>query len=100
MDDRSNIPQSSFSMGKIEKTVSGWIIKDLLVRWNERQETKEIEEGEEEIEYVYDAHRFDLHLPVEVQPGREAVEYYLEQAKDAIIQLAQDNLAQEEGFSC
>jgi hypothetical protein len=37
-------------------------------------------------------------LPAEVQPGQEAVEYYLEQAKTAIIQTAQDLAAQEAGF--
>ena len=49
-------------------------------------------------EYVYDAHRFDYELPPEISPGSEAVEFYLEAAQAAIIQLAQDLEAQEAGF--
>jgi hypothetical protein len=97
MEDRSNIKKNWYEFGSITKTFEGWIIKDLLVRWNERQETRQTEAGPE-TEYVYDAHRFNYEIPVGVQPGQEAVEYYLEQAKTAIVQLAQDSLAQEDGF--
>jgi len=97
MQDRSNIQQPWYSWGKLVKGEFGWVIKDLIVRWNERQETRQTEAGPE-TEYVHDAHRFNYKLPAGVQPGQEAVEYYLEQAKSAIIQLAQEYLAQEEGF--
>lgn len=87
-----------FSMGQLTGTGSGFIIRDLIVRWNEVTETIEGPEGQQ-VQYAYDAHRFDLDLPTEVAPGPEAVEYYLEQAKDAIILQAQTLLAQEEGFA-
>jgi hypothetical protein len=97
MIDRSNVLKTWYEFGEIVKGESGWVIKNLLVRWNERQETREAEVGPE-TEYVYDAYRLNYILPVGVQPGQEAVEYYLEQAKTAVIQLAQDLLSQEEGF--
>ncbi len=97
MEDRSNVPQNWYTFGQIIKGGAGWEIKDLLIRWNERQETRQADGGLV-TEYVYDAHRIDYTLPVEIHPGREAVEYYLEQAKSAIIPLAQDLLAQEVGF--
>jgi len=68
-----------FSLGQIVNVGSGFVIKDLMVRWNERTEIREEPEGS--IEYVYDMYRFDLELPPEIEPGREAVEYYLEHAK-------------------
>jgi hypothetical protein len=55
-------------------------------------------DGETITEYVYDAHRFDFELPPEVQPGLEAVEFYLEAAQVAVLQLAQDLAAREAGF--
>ena len=85
------------TLGTIEKSGSRWVIKDLLIRWNERTEEKETEDGPI-VEYIYDAHRFDYELPPEVQPGIEAVEYYLEAAQSAVLQLAQDLAAQEAGF--
>lgn len=97
MQDRSNVQQPWFSLGSIEGSDLGWMIRGLLVRWNERQAPRQTEAGQE-IEYIYDAHRFNYKLPVGVQPGQEAVEYYLEQAKTAVTQLAQDLMAQEEGF--
>jgi hypothetical protein len=101
MQDRSNIQKPWVELGQITKSVGGWIIKDLLVRWNETQVTKDGQTdmgAGEQTEFVYDAYRFDYPLPAEVQPGQEAVEYYLEQAKTAIIQTAQDLVAQEAGF--
>ena len=97
MEERSNISKNWYELGTIEKSGSRWVIKDLLVRWSERTEEKETEDGPI-IEYIYDAHRFDFELPPEVQPGLEAVEYYLTEAKDAVVLLAQNLLAQEEGF--
>jgi hypothetical protein len=99
MQDRSDIQKPWCELGPIVKSGGGWVIKDLLIRWNEQQEIKQTDMGEQ-TEYVYDAHRFDYLLPVEVQPGSEAVEYYFEQAKTAIIQQAQDLAAQGAGFSC
>lgn len=87
-----------YGLGIIEKRRSGWAIRDLLVRWNERQVERPICE-EVQIEYQYDAYRFDYLLPVEVQPGVEAVEYYLEQAKSAIQAQAQALSEQEAGFN-
>jgi hypothetical protein len=97
MEERSNISKNWYELGTIEKSGSRWVIKDLLVRWSERTEEKETEDGPI-IEYIYDAHRFDFELPPEVQPGLGAVEYYLTEAKDAVVLLAQNLLAQEEGF--
>ena len=56
-------------------------------------------DGEIVTEYVYDAHRFDYEMPPEVRPGIEAVEYYLEAAQAAVLQLAHDLEAQEAGFT-
>ncbi len=86
-----------YSLGPIEKIGSKWFIKDLYVRWNEQIEEKEMDNGPI-IEYIYDAHRFNYELPVDIQPGVEAVEYYLSEAEDSVILLAQKLLAQEEGF--
>ncbi len=99
MEDRSNIKKNWYEFGAITKTSEGWIIKDLLVRWNERQKTRTDDTG---AEFVYDAYRFDYRLPTEVQPGMEAIAYYfsLESTKSAVIQLAQDLAAQEVGFKC
>ena len=86
-----------FTLGQIVSTGSGFIVQGLIVRWNE---TIEVMDGLEKTQqYVYDAYKFDLELPVEVEPGQEAVEYYLEQAKSAILALAQSRLAQCEGFA-
>jgi len=87
-----------YSLGPIEKIGSKWFIKDLYVRWNEQIENREMG-GEPMVEYIYDMIRFDYELPVDIQPGIEAVEYYLSEAKDAIILLAQKLVAQEEGFN-
>ena len=97
MKEHSHISLGWYTLGVIQKEGSKWIVKDLLVRWNEQTEEKETEDGTE-TEYVYDAHRFDFELPPEVQPGLEAVEFYLEAAQAAILQLAQDLEAQEAGF--
>jgi hypothetical protein len=97
MKDKSNVQQKWFSFGKIEHVGPGFQITDLLVRWNEQIGTRETDDGREP-EYTYDAHRFDYELPPEVQPGVEAVEYYLEAAQSAVLQLAQDLAAQEAGF--
>jgi hypothetical protein len=96
MQDRSNIQKPWYELGPVTKGARGWFV-NLLVRWNETQEIKPTDLGEQ-IEFVYEAHRFYYPLPSEVQPGQEAVEYYLEQAKTAIIQMAQDLAAQEAGF--
>ena len=99
MEDRSNVQKNWYELGPITKTSVGWIIKDLLVRWNEHQEQRS-GEGGVEAEYVYDAYRIDYILPIGVQPGTEAVEYYfsLESTKTAIMQLARDLSAQGGGF--
>ena len=97
MKERSNIQQPWHGVVNIERDGSRYVIRNLLVRWNETTEEHETESGTE-TEYVYDAHRFDFELPPEVQPGLEAVEFYLEAAKDAVLQLAQDLAAQEAGF--
>ena len=97
MEERSNISKDWYELGTIEKSGSRWFIRDILVRWNERIEEKETEDGTMN-EYVYDTHRFNYELPVEVRPGLEAVEFYLEAAQAAVLQLAQDLAAQEAGF--
>ncbi len=96
MIERSHEQKTWYELNGIEKTSLGWIIH-ILVRWNERQESRQADVGTV-TEYVYDAYWLDYQLPVEVQPGREAVEYYLGQAQTAIVQLAQEALAQEAGF--
>lgn len=98
MQDRSNIQQNWYSFGSIEKNDLGYVVRDLLLRWNERQETRLTDSGQV-VEYVYDAYKLNYQLPVEVSPGREAVKYYLTQMQDAIIQLAQNALEQEGGFN-
>ena len=97
MQDRSNIQKPWCELGPIVKNGGGWVVKDLLIRWNEQQETKQTDMGEQ-TEYVYDAYRFDYLLPVEIEPGQESVEYYLEAAKAVILKLAQDRLTQAVGF--
>ena len=97
MKERSNIQQPWHGVVNIERDGSRYVIRNLLVRWNETTEEHETESGTE-TEYVYDAHRFDFELPPEVQPGLEAVEFYLEAAQAAVLQLAQDLEAQEAGF--
>ena len=97
MKERSNIQQPWHGVVNIERDGSRYVVRDLMVRWNEQTEEKEIEDGTE-TEYIYDAHRFDFELPPEVQPGLEAVEFYLEAAQAAVLQLAQDLAAQEAGF--
>lgn len=76
------------------KWVGSALMAHLLVRWDEHQ----IAKSDGTIEYVYQAHRFDYDLPAEVNPGIEAIEYYFELAKPAIIVLAQNLLAQEGGL--
>jgi hypothetical protein len=97
MEERSNSSKNWYELGTIEKSGSRWVIKDLLIRWNERTEEKETEDGPI-IEYIYDAHRFDYELPAEISPGLEAVELYLETTKDAIVLYAQNLAEQEAGF--
>ena len=97
MKERSNIQQPWHGVVNIERDGSRYVVRDLLVRWNEQIEERDMD-GETVTEYVYDAHRFDFELPPEVQPGLEAVEFYLEAAQAAILQLAQDLEAQEAGF--
>ena len=97
MKERSNIQQPWHGVVNIERDGSRYIIRDLMVRWNEQIEERDMG-GETVTEYVYDAHRFDFELPPEVQPGLEAVEFYLEAAQAAVLQLAQDLAAQEAGF--
>lgn len=98
MKEHSHLQLGWYTLGVIQKAGSKWIIEGLLVRWNEQIEERDMD-GETETEYVYDAHRFDYELPPEVQPGIEAVELYLEAARAAILQLAQDLGAQEAGFA-
>ena len=97
MKERSNIQQPWHGVVNIERDGSRYVVRDLMVRWNEQTEEKETEDGTE-TEYVYDAYRFDFELPPEVQSGLEAVEFYLEAAQAAVLQLAQDLAAQEAGF--
>jgi hypothetical protein len=97
MKEHSHISLGWYTLGVIKKAGSKWIIEGLLVRWNEQIEERDMD-GETVTEYVYDAHRFDYELPPEVQTGLEAVEYYLEAAQSAVLQLAQDLAAQEAGF--
>ena len=98
MIESSHKQEGWLTLGPITKSSAGaFIIKDLIVRWNEQARTISGPD-EDRIEYVYDALRFDLELPPEVQPGIEAVEYYLEQAKSAILSQAQNIVAQEGGF--
>ena len=97
MKEHSHLQLGWYTLGVIKKAGSKWIIEGLLVRWNEQIEEQDMD-GETTIEYVYDAHRFDYELPPEVQPGPEAVEFYLDAAKDAVLQLAQDLASQEAGF--
>ena len=96
MKERSNIRQPWHGVVNIERDGSRYVVRDLLVRWNETTEERETDEGTE-TEYVYDAHRFDYELPPEVQPGIEADEFYLEVAQAAVLQRAQDLAAQEAG---
>jgi len=98
MKEHSHLQLGWYTLGVIQKEGSKWIVKDLLVRWNEQTEERDMDGGETVAEYVYDAHRFDFELPPEAQPGLEAVEFYLEAAQAAILQLAQDLEAQEAGF--
>lgn len=98
MKEHSHLQLGWYTLGVIKKAGSKWIIEGMLVRWNEQIEERDMD-GETVTEYVYDAHRFDYELPPEVQPGQEAVEFYLEAAKDAVLQLAQDLAAQEAGFT-
>ncbi len=98
MKEHSHISLGWYTLGVIKKAGSKWIIEGLLVRWNEQIEERDMDGGETVTEYVYDAHRFDFELPPEVQPGIEAVEFYLEAAQAAVLQLAQDLSAQEAGF--
>lgn len=98
MKERSNIQQAWHGPVNVEPGGSGYVIRNLLVRWNEQTEQRETEDGNE-TEHVYDAHRIDVDLPPEIQPGLEAVELYLEAAQAAILQLAQDLEAQEVGFA-
>ena len=98
MIESSHKQENWYSMDKISRFGSGWVIKDLLIRWNEQQVTVETDIAPR-TEYVYDAYRFDYLLPVEVEPGLESVAYYLEAAKSAMIALAQAMVTQEEGFN-
>jgi len=99
MIESSHKQENWFTMGVISKSITGlgFIVKDLIVRWNERQcVINGPDEGR--TEYIYNAIRFDIELPLEVQPGVESVEYYLEQAKSSILTMAQALASQEDGF--
>jgi len=98
MKEHSHLQLGWYTLGVIKKSGSKWIIEGLLVRWNEQIEERDMDGETTVTEYVYDAHRFDFELPPEVQPGLEAVEFYLEAAQAAILQLAQGLEAQEAGF--
>lgn len=98
MKEHSHLQLGWYTLGVIKKAGSKWIIEGLLVRWNEQIEERDMD-GETVTEYVYDAHRFDYELPPEVRPGVEAVEYYLEAAQAAVLQLAQDLAEQEVSFA-
>jgi len=97
MKEHSHLQLGWYTLGAIKKSGSKWIIEELLVRWNEQIEERDMD-GETITEYVYDAHRFDYELPPKVQPGLEAVEFYLEEVKEAILQEAMDMAGQEAGF--
>ena len=86
-----------FTLGEIIGTDAGFIVQGLIVRWNETIGAVVGPEGQQ-TQYSYDAHKFDLELPIEVAPGPEAVEYYLEAGKDGIIEKAKTRLTQKEGF--
>ena len=92
----SNLPW--YTLGQIVSIGSGFVIRGLIVRWNEVVETVEGPEGQQ-VQYAYDAMKFDLALPTDVQPGKVAVELYLNSAKDSITAKAQNLLAQREGFN-
>ena len=94
MEDRSTAKKNWYEAGPIIQRDGNFVIKDLLIRWNEQTELN----GEGVTEYVYTAHRFDLELPSVVQPGAEAVGVYLEAAKDAIMADAQARALQGAGF--
>ena len=98
MKEHSHLSLGWYTLGVIHKAGSELVLKDLLVRWNEQIEERDMVGGETVTEYVYDAHRFDYELPPEVQPGIEAIEFYLEAAQATVLQLAQDLAAQEAGF--
>ena len=98
MKEHSHISLGWYTLGVIQKAGSKWIIKDLLVRWDEQIEELDMDGGGTMIEYVYDAHRFDYELPPKVQPGSEAVEFYLEEVKEAILQEVKDMAGREAGF--
>ena len=98
MIERSNIQQLWHGAVNVERDGTGWVIRNLLVRWNETTEQRETEEGTE-TEYVYDARRIDIDLPPEISPGMEAVELYLAVTQSAILQRAQDLAEQEVGFA-
>ncbi len=78
MKEHSHLQLGWYTLGVIQKEGSKRIVKDLLVRWNEQIEERDMPE---------------------VRPSIEAVEYYLEAAQAAVLQLAQDLEAQEAGFA-
>lgn len=94
MEERSNIQLNWHGTICPEFDGSKYVLRGLRVRWNEQQ----VEREDGEVEYVYEVYVVDVELPPEVQPGQEAVEFYLEVAQDAVLQLAQDLAAQEAGF--
>lgn len=98
MKERSNTQLPWHGICPIEKDGTRWVIRGLLVRWNETTEERETVTGTE-TEYIYTSHRIDVDLPPEISPGLEAVELYLEAAQTAILQLAQDLAEQEVGFA-
>jgi hypothetical protein len=98
MEDRSTAQKPWYEFGQIINTGAGFEVRDLLVRWGERTETREGESGEEITEYVYDYACVSLQLDPDIRPGTPAVEYYLDQAKDAIVARAQALASQREGF--
>jgi hypothetical protein len=93
-EDRSTSQKNWYEFGQIVDAGAGFEARDLLVRWGERTEARE----DGVIEYVYDSLSITISLDPDIRPGLPAVEYYLDQAKDAIIARAQALAAQAEGF--
>lgn len=95
MEDRSTVQKSWYEFGRIVDTGAGFEVRDLLVRWGEHTETRE----DGVTEYVYESRRITLALDPAIRPLPDAIEYYLELAKDTIITQAQALSAQSEGFN-
>ena len=46
MKEHSHLQLGWFTLGVIKKVGSKWIVKDLLVRWNEQTEERDMDGGE------------------------------------------------------